>query len=275
MENIHLIRDLNLEALAPYARLTEAQLRSRARPEEGIFIAEGHMVIRHALDSGCEPLSFLMEKRHLEGQGREFLLQFPQIPFYTAEREVLASLTGYALTRGFLCAMRRPSMKTAEAVCRGAKRVAVLENIVDPNNVGAILRSAAALGMDALLLSPSCCDPLHRRAVRVSMGTVFQIPWAYLGEEAAQWPHAGFSDLKAFGFKTAAMALDEGAISIEDPQLQSEEKLAILLGTEGSGLSPESIAQSDYRVIIPMAHGVDSLNVAAAAAVAFWQLRKS
>lgn len=209
----------------------------------------------------------------MQGQGRELLARCGDIPVYTADRAVLEQLTGYALTRGVLCAMRRPAPLTAEAACQNAHRVAVLENIVDPTNVGAIFRSAAALGMDGVLLSPSCCDPLHRRAVRVSMGTVFQVPWAYLGADPADWPERGLARLRAMGFQTAAMALDDRAVSIEDPKLQKIEKLALVLGTEGDGLAKQTVLQCDETVCIPMYHGVDSLNVAAASAVAFWTLR--
>jgi len=273
MPDIRLITDLSAPELAPYARLTEAQLRSRRHPEQGLFIAESAKVIGHALDAGLVPVSLLMEQRQIEAQTEALLQRCGDVPVYTADRELLSRLTGYTLSRGFLCAMRRPALPEAEAVCEGARRVAVLENIVDPTNVGAIFRAAAALGMDAVLLSPGCCDPLHRRAVRVSMGTVFQVPWAYLGRRAEAWPREGLQRLKALGFKTAAMALDDRAITIEDPALRAEDKLAIVLGTEGDGLSPHTVADCDYTVCIPMAHGVDSLNVAAAGAVAFWELR--
>jgi tRNA G18 (ribose-2'-O)-methylase SpoU len=215
-----------------------------------------------------------MEERQLTGQGAELMARCPEVPVYTAPREVLAQLTGYALTRGILCALRRPVLPTAEEVCQGAHRIAVLENIIDATNVGAIFRSAAALGVDGVLLSPSCADPLLRRAARVSMGTVFQIPWARLGERSETWPRSGLNKLRELGFATAAMALSESAVSIEDPALAREERLAILLGTEGTGLKGETIEVCDYNVMIPMSHGVDSLNVAAAAAVAFWCLRR-
>ena len=273
MPDIRLITDLSAPELAPYARLTEAQLRSRRHPEQGLFIAESAKVIGHALDAGLVPVSLLMEQRQIEAQTEALLQRCGDVPVYTADRELLSRLTGYTLSRGFLCAMRRPTLPEAETVCEGARRVAVLENIVDPTNVGAIFRAAAALGMDAVLLSPGCCDPLHRRAVRVSMGTVFQVPWACLGHRAEAWPREGLQRLKALGFKTAAMALDDRAITIEDPALRAEEKLAIVLGTEGDGLSAHTMANCDYTVCIPMAHGVDSLNVAAAGAVAFWELR--
>ncbi len=267
------IKDLNIPELAVYANLTGAQLRNRLEPEKGIFIAESPKVIRRALDAGCVPLSLLMERRHIEGQGAEIIDRCGEIPVYTADRETLAALTGYELTRGILCAMLRPQLPTVEQVCDGAHRVAVLEGVVDSTNIGAIFRSAAAMHMDAVLLTPTCCDPLNRRAVRVSMGTVFQIPWAYIGEDHTQWPQPGLQRLRDLGFKTAAMALNDRAVSIEDETLCAEEKLAVILGTEGDGLSAQTIADCDYTVKIPMSHGVDSLNVAAAGAVAFWQLR--
>lgn len=273
MNKIIEITDLNFPELDVYARLTEAQLRTRMETERGVFIAESPKVIELALNAGCVPLSFLMERRHLQGQGAPLMERCPGIPVYTADRDVLASLTGYALTRGILCAMQRPELQKAEALLGGSRRIAVLEGIVDSTNMGAIFRSAAALGMDAVLLTPTCCDPLCRRAVRVSMGTIFQVPWARIGDCPADWPEAGMELLHRHGFATAAMALDERAISIDDPRLQQEEKLAVLLGTEGDGLSHQTIARCDYTVMIPMEHGVDSLNVAAASAVAFWQLR--
>ena len=273
MNKIIEITDLNFPELDVYARLTEAQLRTRMETERGVFIAESPKVIELALNAGCVPLSFLMERRHLQGQGAPLMERCPGIPVYTADRDVLARLTGYALTRGILCAMQRPELQKAEALLGGSRRIAVLEGIVDSTNMGAIFRSAAALGMDAVLLTPTCCDPLCRRAVRVSMGTIFQVPWARIGDCPADWPEAGMELLHRHGFATAAMALDERAISIDDPRLQQEEKLAVLLGTEGDGLSHQTIARCDYTVMIPMEHGVDSLNVAAASAVAFWQLR--
>ena len=272
MPTIIEITDLSAPELAVYTRLTEAQLRNKLEPEKGIFIAESPKVIGTALDAGCVPLSFLMERPHIEGSAAAVLARCPDTPVYTAPRETLQTLTGYALTRGVLCAMRRPKQHTVEELCQTARRVAVLEGIVDSTNIGAIFRSAAALGMDAVLLSPSCCDPLCRRAVRVSMGTVFQIPWTYIGARSADWPQPGLARLRAQGFQTAAMALSPGALSIEDSRLVSAEKLAIVLGTEGDGLSPRTVAHCDYTVCIPMARGVDSLNVAAASAVAFWQL---
>ena len=266
------IADLSMPELDVFARLTEAQLRSRLEPEKGVFIAESPKVITRALDAGCQPLALLMERRHLGGQGRALLERCGAVPVYTADRAVLAELTGYELTRGILCAMRRPVQPSVEELCVGARRVAVLEGVVDTTNVGAIFRSAAALHMDAVLLTPTCCDPLCRRAARVSMGTVFQIPWTRIGAAASDWPGAGLAQLHALGFQTAAMALNEHSVSIDDVVLRRAEKLAIVLGTEGDGLARETVAQCDYTVRIPMAHGVDSLNVAAASAVAFWQL---
>ena len=273
MAQIIEITDLSRPELDVYLRLTEAQLRCRLEPEKGIFIAESPTVIGLALENGCQPLSLLMERRFIEGKASEIIRRCGEIPVYTGERELLAGLTGYELTRGVLCAMRRPQPARFEALCTGARRVAVLESIVDATNVGAIIRSAAALGIDAVLLTPNCCDPLNRRAVRVSMGTVFQIPWAYIGQNAGEWPHPGIDRLREMGFRTAAMALREDAVPIDDPRLAAEEKLAIVLGTEGTGLARTTIADCDYTVRIPMQHGVDSLNVAAASAVAFWQLR--
>ena len=272
MANIIEVRDLAAPELDVYARLTEAQLRSRRRPEDGLFIAESPKVIASALNAGCVPVSLLMERRHIDGDAADIIARCGDAPVYTAEREVLASLTGYALTRGVLCAMRRPQLPTVEQVCASARRIAVVEGVVDPTNVGAIFRSAAALNMDAVLIDPTCCDPLHRRAARVSMGTVFQIPWTRIGDTAADWPEQGMERLHGLGFRTAAMALDERAVPVDDPALKDKDKLAIVLGTEGDGLSKATIAACDYTVMIPMSHGVDSLNVAAASAVAFWQL---
>ena len=273
MPNIVEVTDLTRPELDVFTRLTEAQLRNRLEPEKGIFIAESPKVIARALDAGCVPVSLLMERRHIDGDAADIIARCGGVPVFTAEREVLAKLTGFALTRGVLCAMRRPRPKDFREVCAGTRRVAVLENVVDSTNVGAIIRSAAALGIDAVLLTPSCCDPLNRRAVRVSMGTVFQIPWAYIGEQPADWPSPGLDWLNELGFKTAAMALWEDSVSIDDEGLAAEPKLAIVLGTEGTGLTARTIADCDYTVRIPMQHGVDSLNVAAASAVAFWQLR--
>lgn len=273
MANILYISDLAAPELAPFARLTEAQLRSRRDPAAGVFIAESPKVIALALDAGLTPTAFLMEERHLTGQGAPLIARCGDVPVYTASREVLTGLTGYPLTRGILCAFRRPAPDTPEAVCAGARRVAVLEGIVDTTNVGAIFRSAAGLHMDAVLLSPTCCDPLNRRAVRVSMGTVFQIPWARVDLPPDQWPTQGPELLGRLGFATAAMALSDTARPIDDPQAAAEPRLAIFLGTEGDGLAQQTIAHCTYTLCIPMSHGVDSLNVAAASAVAFWQLR--
>lgn len=273
MVNIIEIADYSDPQLDCYARLTEAQLRIRLEPEKGIFIAESPKVILRALDGGYQPLSLLMERKKIDGPAREVIARCGDVPVYTADREVLEGLTGYEVTRGVLCAMRRPSLPSVEELCVNARRVAVLEGIVDATNVGAIFRSAAALHMDAVLVTPTCCDPLYRRAARVSMGTVFQIPWTRIGEDASQWPQPGLARLNALGFKTVAMALSDTALSIEDPSLRREDRLAIVLGTEGDGLSAHTIAGCDYTVCIPMSHGVDSLNVAAASAVAFWELR--
>lgn len=273
MANIIEVSDLAAPELDVFARLTEAQLRNRLEAEKGVFIAESPKVIGRALDAGYEPVSLLMERKHIEGQGQDIIARCGDIPVYTADREVLADLTGYALTRGVLCAMRRPSLPSVEELCAGARRVAVLEGIVDSTNIGAIFRSAAALRMDAVLVTPTCGDPLYRRAVRVSMGTVFQVPWTRIGGQPSDWPEPGLEQLQALGFKTAAMALSDDSVSIEDPRLAAEERLAIVLGTEGDGLAQHTIAGCDYTVRIPMSHGVDSLNVAAASAVAFWELR--
>ncbi len=239
----------------------------------GIFIAESPKVIHRALDAGYEPLSLLMERRHIEGQGAAVIARCPGVPVYTGEEALLAQLAGYPLTRGVLCAMRRPTLPSVEALCAHARRVAVLEDIVDHTNIGAIFRSAAALGMDAVLLTPSCCDPLYRRSARVSMGTVFQVPWTRLGDDPAQWPEEGLERLHALGFLTVAMALRHDTLDITDPLLTGADKLALVLGTEGDGLKESTIARCRHTVKIPMARGVDSLNVAAASAVAFWELR--
>lgn len=272
MPVIHEITDLTAPELDIYARLTQAQLRNRLEPEKGIFIAESPKVIARALDAGYQPLSLLMERKQITGPAQEILTRCGDVPVYTADRELLAQLTGFALTRGVLCAFRRPAPRTVEQVCAHARRVAVLEGIVDSTNVGAIFRSAAALNMDAVLITPSCCDPLCRRAVRVSMGTVFQVPWTRIGSEARVWPHDGLSALHDAGFSCAAMALTDDSVSLDDPVLQEIDRLAIFMGTEGAGLGAKTIAGCDHAVRIPMAHGVDSLNVAAASAVAFWQL---
>ena len=274
MPNIIEITDFAAPELDVYARLTEGQLKCRADLTKGLFIAESPNVILRALDGGYEPVSLLMERKHIEGQAREVVARCGDVPLYTAPLAVLTELTGFPLTRGVLCAMRRRPIPTVEEVLRGARRIAVLENIMNPTNVGAIFRSAAALGMDAVLLTPACSDPLYRRAVRVSMGTVFQIPWAQIGQELSDWPQPGLETLRDLGFKTAAMALRDDSVSIDDVALMAEEKLAIVLGTEGEGLADGTIADCDYTVRIPMFHGVDSLNVAAASAVAFWQLSK-
>ena len=274
MPNIIEITDFHAPELDPYARLTQNQLRNRLEPEKGIFIAESPKVIDRALDAGYKPVSLLMERRQITGPAAGILSRCGDAPVYTADREMLAELTGFELTRGVLCAFRRPAPRPVEELCKNARRVAVLEGIVDSTNVGAIFRSAAALNMDAVLINPSCCDPLCRRAVRVSMGTVFQVPWGQLGETPADWPEKGMDILHSLGFKTAAMALSDRSVSIDDAQLAKEPKLAIVLGTEGDGLAAGTIASCDYTVKIPMSHGVDSLNVAAASAVAFWQLGK-
>ena len=312
MSHVIEITDFNASELDVYARLTENQLINRHEPEKGLFIAESPKVIERALDGGYEPVSLLMERRHVEGEARDIIKRCGDIPVYTAEFDVLTQLTGFQLTRGVLCAMRRVKRPTVEAVCAGARRIAVLENVMNPTNIGAIFRSAAALNMDAVLLTPACSDPLYRRAARVSMGTVFQVPWTYLGKQvfdvkcvtntpeggthkfkarmadcddgidlqngenaksaAIEWTVSGIELLHKLGFKTAAMALNDKSISIADPSLMAEEKLAIVLGTEGNGLADKTIADCDYTVRIPMSHGVDSLNVAAASAIAFWQL---
>lgn len=261
------ITDFDAPELDVYARLTENQLINRHEPEKGMFIAESPKVIERALDAGYMPVSILTEKRHVEGEGQKILARCGEIPAYTAEFDVLTKLTGFQLTRGMLCAMYRQPLPSVQSVCKGAKRIAVLENVVNPTNVGAIFRSAAALGMDAVLLTTGCSNPLYRRAIRVSMGTVFQVPWTYLPEDA-DWQDV----LHSYGFKTAAMALRDDSLSIADPRLREVEKLAVVLGTEGDGLASETIAACDYTVKIPMSHGVDSLNVAAASAVAFYQL---
>ena len=267
MPNVITITDFNDPALDVYARLTEAQLLNRHCLKEGLFIAESPKVIDRALSAGYEPVSFLAEERLIRGEALEVIERCGDIPVYTGEFDLLTQITGYKLTRGMLCAMRRRGLPTAEALCRSATRVAVLEDVMNPTNLGAIFRSAAALGMDAVLLTPGCSDPLYRRSCRVSMGTVFQVKWTYLPDN---WQAL----LGSFGFKTAAMALKDDTLCIDDPVLTGAEKLAIVLGTEGKGLRDETIDGCDYTVKIPMSHGVDSLNVAAASAVAFWQLGK-
>lgn len=274
MPDIIEVTDFHAPELDIYARLSENQLLHYYEPRAGIFIAESPKVITRALDGGYEPLSFLVERKHIPGEAREVLERCPHIPTYTADSEVLTLLTGYQLTRGMLCAMSRNPLPAVIDICRNARRIAILENVMNPTNIGAIFRSAAALNMDAILLTPGCCDPLYRRSARVSMGTVFQIPWTILNDKDTAWPTQGLGLLKELGFKTAAMALCDSSVSIDDPALLQEEKLAIILGTEGDGLSASTIAHCDYTVRIPMSHGVDSLNVAAASAVAFWQLGK-
>lgn len=273
MSNIIQITDFFAPELDIYARFTEAQLLNRHEPQKGIFIAESPKVIERALDSGCIPISLLLEQKHVESQAKNIIERCGNIPVYTAEFDVLTQLTGFQLTRGMLCAMYRPKLQKVEDVCRTAKRIAVLENIMNPTNIGAIFRSAAALNIDAVLLTSACSNPLYRRAIRVSMGTVFQIPWTYL--EGAKSMQTDIELLHHLGFKTAAMALSSEAVSIDDSRLMNEEKLAIILGTEGEGLTEQTIRDSDYTVCIPMSHGVDSLNVAAASAVAFWQLSRN
>ena len=268
MLDIRQITDFDAPELDVYARLTEAQLLNRHCLKEGLFIAESPKVISRALDAGYEPVSFLVESKHLaEGsESVQVLERCAGVPVYTAEFDLLTKLTGYQLTRGMLCAMRRKELPSVADVCREAKRVAVLENIMNPTNLGAIFRSAAALGMEAVLLTPACSNPLYRRSARVSMGTVFQVPWTYLPEN---W----LEQLHTMGFMAAAMALEDDSVSVDNPTLKAEPKLAVVLGTEGEGLEEATIAGCDYTVKIPMAHGVDSLNVAAASAVAFWELR--
>ena len=271
MADIIEITDFMAPELDIYARMTEGQLLRRDAPEKGLFIAETPMVIGTALDAGYVPVSFLAERRQLEGPVKAVLERCPDIPVYTAELDVLTKLTGYNLTRGLLCAMHRPPLPSVSEVCAGARRLVVLENVMNPTNMGAIFRSAAALNMDGILLTSGCTNPLYRRSIRVSMGTVFQIPWTFLDGDFA-WPDQGIDWLHAQGFRLAAMALKDDSVCIDDPALMAEEKLAVVMGTEGDGLAAGTIAECDYTVRIPMAHGVDSLNVAAASAVAFWQL---
>ena len=303
--NIITITDLERPELDVYARLTEAQLRNRLEPEKGVFIAESLKVVRIALENGFRPLSFLAEQKYVDEQIAPLIARFgldDGTPVYTGQREVLARLTGYELSRGFLCAMRRPQLPTAEEVCAGRRRIAVLDSVVNSTNTGAIFRAATALGIEALLLTPTCCDPLNRRSVRVSMGTVFQMPWSYVGElrevrgelreargelrevrgelrevrgtlREVKGQMNYISAIKGLGFTTVALALSDNSVSIDDPVLQGIDRMAIVMGTEGDGLSPEVIAACDYTAKIPMQRGVDSLNVAAAASVAFWQLR--
>ena len=272
--NIIEIANLTLPELQVYTSLNEAQLLHYFEPEPGIFIAESPKVIERALEFGCEPISLLMEQKDFDTRGKNIIAKCKNIPVYTAKLEVLEQITGYKLARGMLCAMHRPAMPSAEEICKKARRIAVLENVVNPTNVGAIFRSAAALNMDAVLLTSACSDPLYRRAIRVSMGTVFQVPWTYIENKNVSWPQGGMAFLKEQGFQTVAMALRNDSVRIDDEKLHEEEKLAIILGTEGDGLAAETMADCDYTVKIPMSHGVDSLNVAAASAVAFWEFGK-
>ena len=275
IQNMIEITDFDAPELDVYARLTEAQLLNKDHPEDGLFIAESPKVISRALDGGYEPVSVLVEKKQVleDAETIAVLGKCGNVPVYTAEFEVLTKLTGFKLTRGMLCAMKRRRLPGLQEICNGCDRIAVLENVMNPTNVGAIFRSAAALHMDAVILTGGCSNPLYRRASRVSMGTVFQIPWTFV-DNSVIWPEEGMKILRELGFKTAAMALKEDSASIDDPELVKEDKLAVILGTEGDGLAPETIADCDYTVMIPMSHGVDSLNVAAASAVAFWQLGK-
>ena len=275
IQNMIEITDFDAPELDVYARLTEAQLLNKDHPEDGLFIAESPKVISRALDGGYEPVSVLVEKKQVleDAETIAVLGKCGNVPVYTAEFEVLTKLTGFKLTRGMLCAMKRRSLPGLQEICNGCDRIALLENVMTPTNVGAIFRSAAALHMDAVILTGGCSNPLYRRASRVSMGTVFQIPWTFV-DNSVIWPEEGMKILRELGFKTAAMALKEDSVSIDDPELMKEDKLAVILGTEGDGLAPETIADCDYTVMIPMSHGVDSLNVAAASAVAFWQLGK-
>ena len=272
--NIIEIANLTLPELQVYTSLNEAQLLHYFEPEPGIFIAESPKVIERALEFGCEPISLLMEQKDFDTRGKNIIAKCKNIPVYTAKLEVLEQITGYKLARGMLCAMHRPAMPSAEEICKKARRIAVLENVVNPTNVGAIFRSAAALNMDAVLLTSACSDPLYRRSIRVSMGTVFQVPWTYIENKNVSWTQGGMDLLHEYGFKTVAMALRNDSVRIDDKKLHAEEKLAIILGTEGDGLAAETMADCDYTVKIPMSHGVDSLNVAAASAVAFWEFGK-
>ena len=275
IQNMIEITDFDAPELDVYARLTEAQLLNKDHPEDGLFIAESPKVISRALDGGYEPVSVLVEKKQVlkDAETIAVLEKCGNVPVYTAEFEVLTKLTGFKLTRGMLCAMKRRRLPGLQEICNGCDRIVVLENVMNPTNVGAIFRSAAALHMDAVILTGGCSNPLYRRASRVSMGTVFQIPWTFV-DNSVIWPEEGMKILRELGFKTAAMALKEDSASIDDPELMKEDKLAVILGTEGDGLAPETIADCDYTVMIPMSHGVDSLNVASASAVAFWQLGK-
>ena len=272
MPNIIEIKDFHAPELDIYARLTENQLLDLKEPAHGLFIAESPKVIERALDAGYTPVSLLLERKHVEGEAREIVARCEGIPVYTADFDVLTRLTGFKLTRGALCAMERPNLPDLKTVCAKARRIAVLENVMNPTNVGAIFRNGAALNMDAVLLTPACSNPLYRRAVRVSMGTVFQIPWTFFDRELPGQPSADIGILKELGFVTVAMALKRDSLSVTDPRLKAAKKLAIVLGNEGDGLAEDTIAACDYTVCIPMKHGVDSLNVAAASAVAFWEL---
>ena len=274
MSDIIEITDFEDPKLDVYARTKEIQLLNRANPEDGIFIAESPKVVERALDAGYEPISILVEKKHVEGEAKQIIKRCGQIPVYTAEFDVLTKITGFKLTRGMLCAMHRRKLPSMREICENAKRIAVLEEVVNPTNIGAIFRSAAAMHMDAVLLTPACSNPLYRRAIRVSMGTVFQIPWTYLNADEKTPTKSYVQELHNLGFQTAAMALCDDSISIDDPVLETVEKLAIVLGSEGDGLTASTISDCDYTIRIPMSHGVDSLNVAAASAVAFWQLAK-
>ncbi len=270
MPDIIEIKDFSAPELDAYARLNERELLNRDKPENGMFVAESPKVIERALDAECEPVSLLLERKHIDGEAKGIIERCGDIPVYTADFEILTQITGFELTRGALCLMKRKPPKTVEEVCEGASRIAILERIMNPTNVGAIFRSAAALGFDAVLLTHECSDPLYRRAIRVSMGTVFQIPWAFIDKNA--WQDKMFGFLKAKGFSTITMALEDNSVSLEDEKLADLDKTAVILGSEGEGLEKRTIALSDMTVKIPMMHGVDSLNVAAASAVAFWQL---
>ena len=274
MSEIIRIEDFNDPRLDIFVRLTGAQLRSRLEPEKGVFIAESPTVIEVAMDSGCEPIALLTDERLINGAVEKIIERCEGVPIYSASRDVLEQLTGFALTRGALCAMKRPKMPSLAEVLDGAKTVAVLENIADSTNIGAVFRSAAALGVDAVLVTPDCCDPLCRRAVRVSMGTIFRVPWCVIGDSPEDWRERGTDILRAHGFKSAAMALTSDSVNIDDEKLLSEDRIAVILGTEGTGLAKSTIAKSDYTVMIPMANEVDSLNVAAAGVIAFWQLTR-
>ena len=274
MADIRMITDITDPALDVYARTSEVQLLRLFEPNPGIFIAESPRVVLRALDGGYEPISVLAEKGQMGGEADAVIKRCGDIPVYTAKQDVLTGLTGFKLTRGLLCAMKRKALPSVREVCAGARRIAVLENVVNPTNIGAVFRSAAALNMDAVLLTSGCSDPLYRRAARVSMGTVFQVPWTKFDEKKEPWPEGGMAVLKELGFKTAAMALKKDSVSLDDLSLRAEEKLAVVLGTEGDGLASDTIAECDYTVMIPMSHGVDSLNISCASAVAFWELGK-